>query len=131
MAEGRRRRVLRRGSIPLFLHGLVEYGEGVLTIVAPFLFNYSDSTGATLLSILIGAFVLVLAVVTDSRAGISRTLPLPAHVVLDYVLVVAYVSFPFVFGFSDVGAALAYFLVVGVAHLLLTVTTRFRPRERA
>jgi hypothetical protein len=126
-----RREAGRRRTIPLALHGLFEYGEGVLTIVAPFLFGYSDSTGATLLSVVIGAAVLVLAVVTVSPAGISRTLPLASHVVLDYVLVVFYLSFPFIFSFSDNDTALAYFLIVGVAHLLMTVSTRFRKAEQA
>jgi SPW repeat len=120
-----------RRTIPLALHGVIEYGEGVLTILAPFLFGYSESTDATLLSVLIGAAVLVLAVVTVSPAGISRSLPLASHVVLDYVLVAIYLSFPFIFGFSDNSEALAYFLIVGVAHLLMTVSTRFRKPERA
>jgi SPW repeat len=119
----------RRRTIPLALHGLIEYGEGVLTIIAPFLFGF-DSNGATVLAIVIGAAVLVLAVVTVAPTGLSRTLPLASHVVLDYVLVVVWVSFPFIFGFSDDGNALAYFLIVGVTHLLMTVSTRFRKAEQ-
>ena len=130
VAEREKRSVLRRGSVPLFAHGVAEYGEGLLTILAPFLFGYDGSTGATLLSIVIGASVLVLAVVTDTRTGISRTLPLAAHVVLDYVLVVVYLASPFIFGFSDVNRALGFFLVIGIAHLLMTVTTRFRQHDR-
>lgn len=118
----------RRRSVPLVLHGLVEYGEGILTIIAPFVFSF-DSNGATVLAILIGAAVLVLAVVTVAPTGLSRTLPLASHIVLDYVLVAVWISFPFIFGFSDDGAALAYFLIVGVAHLLMTVSTRYRKVE--
>jgi hypothetical protein len=120
--------MLRRGSVPLLAHGLAEYGEGVLLIAAPFLFSF-DTDGATVVSVLLGAAVLVLAVVTQASTGIVRSLPIASHVVLDYVLVLFLIAFPFVFGFSDDGAALAFFLVLGVAHLLMSVATRFGGRE--
>jgi hypothetical protein len=42
------------------------------------------------------------------------------------------IASPFVFGFSDDGTATAFFIVLGVAHLLITIATRFvnEPRER-
>ena len=129
MARKDKRETGGRRTIPLALHGLIEYGEGILTIIAPFLFGF-DSNGATVLAIAIGAAVLVLAVVTVAPTGLSRTLPLASHVVLDYVLVAVWISFPFILGFSDDGTALAYFLVVGVAHLLMTVSTRFHKPEQ-
>jgi hypothetical protein len=117
------------GRIPLTVHGLLEYGIGVLSILAPFLFGFNDQTAPTLVSVLLGAAVLVMAVLTDAPTGVSRTLPMPSHQVLDYVLVLVFIASPFVFGFSDRGAALAYFLAVGVGHLLVTVNTRFRVSE--
>lgn len=124
MARKDRADARRRRTVPLALHGLIEYGEGILTIIAPFLFNF-DSNGATVLAIAIGAGVLVLAVITVSPTGISPSLPLASHVVLDYVLVAIWISFPFIFGFADDENALAYFLIIGIIHLLMTVSTRF------
>jgi hypothetical protein len=121
----RDRRFLRRGSIPLFVHGLVEYGAGVLSIAAPFLFNF-DSDGATVISALLGAGILVLAVMTASPTGVVRSLPIESHIVLDYVLSLFVLVSPFVFSFTDDGAATAYFLILGVGYLLMTVTTRYR-----
>jgi hypothetical protein len=114
------------GRVSLTVHGLVEYGVGVLSVLAPFLFNYNDDSAATLVSVLVGAGILVVAVMTDAPTGISRTLPLASHIVLDYVLVGIFIAAPFVFGFTDVDSALAYFLVVGILFLLMTVNTRFR-----
>jgi hypothetical protein len=123
----RDRRFLRRGSIPLFAHGIVEYCAGVLSIAAPFMFNF-DSDGATVISALLGAGILVLAVTTASPTGIVRSLPIESHIVLDYVLSLFVIICPFVFGFTDDGAATAYFLILGVGYLLMTVTTRYRKR---
>lgn len=122
----RDRRRVRRGSVSLSLHVLFEYGVGVLTIVAPFLFSF-DSTAAKLVSVLVGVGVLVLAVVTDAPTGIARSLPVASHVVLDYVLALFLIVAPFVFGFSDDDdAATAYFIVLGVGYVLLAVLTRYR-----
>jgi hypothetical protein len=119
------RRFLRRGSVPLAVHGVVEYAIGVLSIAAPFLFNF-DSDGATVISALLGAGILVLAVVTASPTGIVRSLPIASHVVLDYVLSLFLIVSPFLFSFTEDGAATAYFLILGVGFLLISVATRYR-----
>ena len=122
----RDRRRVRRGSVSLSLHVLIEYGVGVLTIVAPFLFSF-DSTSAKVVSVLVGAGILVLAVVTDAPTGIARSLPVASHVVLDYVVALLLIVAPFVFGFSDDDdAATAYFILIGVAYIMLSVLTRYR-----
>ena len=79
------RRRVQRNSVPLAVHVLIEYGVGVLTIVSPFLFSFDDDA-AKIVAVLIGAGILVLAVVTDAPTGIARTLPAASHVVLDYVI---------------------------------------------
>jgi hypothetical protein len=122
----RDRRRVRRGSVTLSMHVLIEYGVAVLTILSPFLFSF-DSTAAKLLAVLVGVGILVLAVVTDAPTGIARTLPVASHVVIDYVLALFVIVAPFVFGFSndDTGAT-AYFIVIGVGYVLLAVLTRYR-----
>ena len=128
MAEREKRRVMRRNAIPLAVHGLIEYGLGVLFILAPFLFSF-DTDAPTVLSALLGAAILVMAVLTDAPTGLSRTLPLASHIVLDYVISVFLIASPFLFGFSDDDPALAFFLVTGVGYLLMTVGTRYRKQD--
>ena len=120
----RQDRRLRRGSVPLFAHGLVEYGVGALSIVAPFLFSF-DSDIAQAVSILLGGGLIVLAFVTASPTGVSRNLPIASHVVLDYVVSLFMIVSPFIFGFTDEFAATAYFIVVGLGFLLLTIATKY------
>jgi hypothetical protein len=121
----RQDRRLRRNSVPLFVHGLAEYGAGALSIVAPFLFSF-DSDTARVVSILLGAGLVVLGFVTEAPTGVSRNLPIASHVVLDYVASLVWIVSPFVFGFTDDGPATAYFIVIGVAFLLLTIATRYQ-----
>lgn len=123
------RRRVRRGSVPLAVHVVVEYGVGVLTILSPFLFSYEDDA-AKVLAVLIGAGIVVLAVVTDAPTGLARTLPAESHVVLDYVIGLLLIVLPFVFGFAgDDGAATAYFIALGVGYVVLAVLTRYREQQ--
>jgi len=123
-AARRRARFLRRGSVPLFAHGLLEYGIGILAIAAPFLFSF-DHNGAIALSVLMGAAILVLGGLTDGPTGIVRNLPVASHVVLDVVVGVVLVVAPFVFGFTEDAAATAFMVLLGLAFLVLTFTTRY------
>ena len=50
---------------------------------------------------------------------------------LDLVLAVFLIAAPFLFSFSDEGVATAFFIVLGVVHLLLTIGTRFLPDRAA
>jgi uncharacterized membrane protein HdeD (DUF308 family) len=123
-AATRRPRFLRRGSVPLFVHGLLEYGIGIFAIAAPFLFSF-DHNGAIALSVLIGAAILVLGGLTDATTGVVRTLPVASHVVLDVVVGVVLVVAPFVFGFTEDTAATAFMVLLGLGFLLLTFLTRY------
>lgn len=116
--------MLREGPIPLVAHGAIEYVVGLLFIAAPFLFAY-DSSAATGLSVGIGVVVLVLAALTRGPTGLVSQIPVGVHVTLDFILAVFLVAAPFLFGFSGEPAPRNTFLVLGVAHLLLTIGTRF------
>ena len=116
--------MLHRGFLPFVLHGLIEYAAGIFLIVAPFLFGYEDglATGA---SIVLGVAILGVAAATDSPAGLNRTIPVKAHVALDLVVVALLIASPFLLGFSDEDTPTAVFIGLGVAHLLITISTRF------
>jgi hypothetical protein len=125
--------MFKQGPVPAFVHGIVEYAAGVLLIVAPFLFGF-DSDAATAAAIVVGVLVLILAASTAMSTGLIKSIPVQAHVMLDYIIAIALIAAPFVLGFSDDGNATAFFITLGIVHLLLTIATRFirdeRPRRR-
>ncbi|HXH88510.1 MAG TPA: SPW repeat protein [Gaiellaceae bacterium] len=122
--------MLRQGPIPLFVHGVIEYAAGILFVVAPWLLDF-DSGTARAVSIVIGIVILVIAAATDAPTGLSRTIPIKGHVVLDFVLAIALIAAPFLFGFSDETNPTALFVTLGIVHLLLTIATRFLPHASA
>jgi hypothetical protein len=126
--------MLRQGPVPVFLHGVLEYAAGILLIAAPFLFAFDEDT-ATAVSIVAGVLLLVLTASTAIPTGMTKSIPIPAHVIADYLLAGLLIASPFLFGFDGDGTATAFFIVLGVVHLLVTIGTRFladeRPRRRA
>jgi hypothetical protein len=116
--------MLRQGPIPAFIHGIIEYVAAALLIAAPFLLSF-DSDAAVAVSIVVGVVVLCVTASTDGPTSLVNSLPIGAHVVLDYVLAAFLIATPFIFSFTDDGTATAFFIVLGVLHLLITIGTRF------
>ena len=112
------------------MHGIVEYLAAILFIAAPFLFDF-DEDAATAVSLIVGVLILIIAASTAlaDRADHTRS-RCQAHVMLDYVLAIFLIAAPFVLGFDDDGTAAAFFIVLGVLHLLLDDRDALRPRSR-
>ena len=116
--------MLRQGPVPPALHGLLEYVAGFLLIAAPFLLDF-DAGAAVGTSIAVGVVVLLVAGTAALPTGIIKQVPVSAHLVIDFVLVAVLIAAPFLFGFSDEGGPTAFFVALGVVHLLMTIATRF------
>jgi hypothetical protein len=121
--------MFKNGPIPPFVHGVVDYGFAALLIASSFLFGFEDDT-ATRLSVALGVLVLIIAACTAWTAGIIKSIPVAAHVMIDLLTALFLIAAPFLFGFDDDGAATAFFIVAGVADLLLTIATRFVREDR-
>ena len=121
--------MLRQGPISRFLHGVIEYAAGVLLIASSFIFAFEDGA-ATAVSIVAGIVALIIAASTEGPSSLVNSIPIAVHVLLDYSLAAILIAAPFLFGFTDESAPTAFFIVLGVAHLLITIGTRFRtPKE--
>ncbi|NYM68933.1 hypothetical protein GPV54_24790, partial [Salmonella enterica subsp. enterica serovar Typhimurium] len=77
--------MFKRGPIPPFVHGVLDYLLAALLIAAPFLFAF-DSDAATAVSLVAGLAVLVLGAFTAWTTGIVKSIPPVAHAMLDYAL---------------------------------------------
>lgn len=122
--------MLRDGPIPVSLHGAIEYAAGILFIVAPLLLDYESGT-ATGVSVAVGILILVIAAISVLPTGLIPRITVSVHVTLDFVLAAFLIAAPFVLSFSDEVAPTAFFVAVGIAHLLLTIGTRFKPSHDA
>jgi hypothetical protein len=117
--------MLRQGPIPRLVHGAIEYAAAVLLIAAPFLFGFKGGA-AVAVSVIAGVVVLVIAASTEGASSLVDSIPIAVHVLLDYAIAAVLVASPFLFAFTDESAPTAFFIVLGVAHVLITIGTRFR-----
>jgi hypothetical protein len=122
--------VLRQGPIPAFIHGVIEYLAAAVFIGAPFVLKF-DSGTAKAVSIVIGIIILVITAASDLPTGLAKTIPVPIHATIDFVLGVVLVAAPFLFRFTSDSKATAFFIVLGIFHLLVTIATRFLPPRAA
>jgi hypothetical protein len=112
--------------LPWVLHEAIEYVAGVFFILAPFLFEFQQSSA---FPVFIGVGVLILAVALLSKgpAGVLDLLPTAVHAGLDYLLAFFLLLAPFIFRFSQPAVTISIFL--GLAHLIITLITRFPDPE--
>lgn len=116
--------------VPWIVHSAVEYAAAVLLLAAPFLFGFGSDT-AKWTSIALGIVVLLVAVISRSPLGLTKSLAVSAHATLDYVLAVVLVLVPFILGFAGDTAAVTFFVLLGVAHAALSLLTAFPHRTPA
>jgi hypothetical protein len=110
--------------LPWPIHAAIEYLAGLFFILAPFLFGFRDESAFPLF-VGIGVVILAVAVLSRGPGGIAPVLPTQVHAALDYLLAFFLILAPFIFGFSDVDEALYISIFLGVAHLVITLITRF------
>jgi len=117
-------KLMTRGIIPPFVHGLLDYPLAAVLIVLPLVLHFDDSA-AKWIAFGIGIAAAVLAVGTAWSTGIVRIIPPLLHGYADIGATVALIVLPFIVGFSSHTTALVFYLVVGVGGLLATLATRF------
>jgi hypothetical protein len=121
--------MLREGPIPAAVHGAWEYSVALLFVAAPFLFGFDGGTTIAVCMIS-GLILLAFTAASDLPTGLVKQIKSPIHATVDLVLALALVAAPFFFGFrTRESGALALFIVVGIAHLLITIGTRFPIRS--
>jgi hypothetical protein len=117
--------MLRQGPISLTLHAMLEPVIAALLIASPFLFGFSDDGAPTAVAIVLGVAVLVVGMSTRWRLSLVKAIPISVHLTIDLIVAALLIASPFLFGFSDDSAPTAFFLVMGVAALLVVLATRW------
>ena len=120
--------MLSEGPIPRFVHGLIEYVAAAALVAAPFVLSF-DAGAATAASLIAGVLVLIVVACSEGPTSLVNQIPMPVHFTLDWLLALALIALPFVAAFSDETNPTVFFLALGVFHLLVTIGTRFRPRD--
>jgi hypothetical protein len=117
--------------IPTRIHGLTDYAMGILLIISPWLFGFADETTAgTWIAVIAGVAILGLNAMTDHEVGLSRSVPMRTHLMMDAALGIVLIISPWVFGFADEGTnAWLPFVLFGLGELGAAALTDTEPTE--
>lgn len=100
------------------IHAYLDYPVALALIGLPFLLGLGAVNPlAFTLSVVTGVAALILTLLTDHQTGVIRILPYSFHLVVDFIVGVAFVVAPFLLGFS--GLEFWYYILNGAAVLLV------------
>jgi len=117
--------------IPTRFHAPLDYIVGAVLIAAPWIFGFSDIGAATAVSIVLGAGLIAYSLVTNYELGVWKVAPMALHNLIDIIAGAVLAASPWLFGYADEGAEVWLpFVVIGVAAILLGLTTKQAPGYR-
>ena len=118
--------------LPTSVHGVLDYIVGIALIAAPWIFQFAYVGGAAvIIPIVLGIALIVYSLVTRYEWGIPgiKFLPMPYHLVIDFVAAVFLAASPWIFGFASrpLNVWLPH-LVVGIAVIVVVLVSQTHPR---
>jgi hypothetical protein len=122
---------MRNGPIPLNAHAAIEPLIGLLLILAPWIFSFSDVSDAKTVSIVLGALVIVGGLLTRWRYSVVKLIPLRAHFIWDFIIGAVLIASPFLFNFDDNDNATWFMIILGIAEIGAALATRWEPDPEA
>jgi hypothetical protein len=117
--------------VPTRVHGIFDYIGGIGLIASPFIFGFYSMGGiAVILPIVLGTGLILYSLLTNYERGIPglRFIPMPAHLIFDFVAAALLAVAPFLFSYSNQGLNVWLPQVIaGVAVILLVIVSQTRP----
>ena len=111
--------------IPTKFHAPLDYIVGVALIAAPWIFQFSDVTAATVVSVVLGIGLIAYSLFTNYELGVWKVAPMAVHNLFDIVAGAFLAASPWIFDFADESAYVwVPLVVVGLAAVFLGLTTK-------
>jgi hypothetical protein len=104
-------------------HGYIDYVFVILLMLAPLPFRLSGTSA--LLCYLIAGTHLVVSLLTDYPLAISKRIPFHVHGAIEFSLGVGLFAAPWLFGFSHASIARNFFVISGLALIVVFLTTNY------
>ena len=117
--------------IPTRIHGFLDYGMGLLLILAPWIFGFADGGPETWVPVILGIGAIGYSLFTDYELGMVRVLPMATHLMLDIASGAVLAVSPWVLGFADdiwVPHVILGILEMGAGLMTRTTPERLRAR---
>ena len=106
------------------VHGLIDYISVVALLVGPLAAGVDGIARGDLATIAGSLFTV--ALFTKYPLGVFRTIPFPAHGIIDVLFGMLLIAAPWIRGYADVHPARNFFLGMGAFGLFVVLLTDFR-----
>ncbi len=120
--------------VPTRVHGVFDYIGGIALILAPFVFGFFSVGGiAVILPMVLGVGLLVYSLLTRYELGIPaiKFIPMPLHLIFDFVAAALLAASPFLFGFyHNAPNVWLPHLIVGLVVIVLVLVSQTQPRRQ-
>lgn len=114
--------------LPTRIHGMLDYGMGLLLIAAPYLFGFANGGIEQWLPMLLGASVIAYSLLTDYEFSAFRFIPMPVHLGLDFGGGLLLAASPWLFGFSE--TVYLPHLTFGLIEMGTALLTKTKPSRQ-
>ena len=109
---------------PTKFHAPLDYIVGAALIAAPWIFQFSEHTAATIVPIVLGIGLIAYSLFTNYELGVWKVAPMAVHNLIDIAAGTVLAASPWIFGFADEAANVwVPHLIVGIAAIFLGLTT--------
>lgn len=120
--------------VPTRVHGVFDYIGGIGLILAPFVFGFFSVGGiAVILPMVLGVGLLVYSLLTRYELGIPavKFIPMPYHLIFDFVAAALLAASPFLFGFyHNTPNVWLPHLISGLVVIVLVLVSQTQPRRQ-
>src|ERR1043165_6884338 len=110
------------------VHGVLDYAVAAVFLNAPMVFGFQHTVASRVAYWLTGIHLLLTAC-TNFPLGPFRWIPFKIHGVIELVAGVFVLVAPWIFGFGDQRAARNFFVVMGIAVLIVVAFSDYIVRE--
>jgi hypothetical protein len=110
-------------------HGIMDYLVGMLLIAAPFILDFDRGGAETWVPIIVGAVIILQALMTNFEVGMFRMLSMNMHLNMDYLIGIFLAASPWIFNFDEY--VYLPHLIVGILIVLEAMMTSVVPEHGA
>lgn len=111
--------------IPTKFHAPLDYIVGAALIAAPWIFQFSQHTAATVVPIVLGIGLIAYSLFTNYELGVWKVTPMAVHNLFDVGAGAVLAASPWIFGFADQSVNVwVPHVIVGLAAVFLGLTTK-------
>jgi hypothetical protein len=111
------------------VHGVLDYLVGAALIGIPWLLGFTIESPETWVPVALGGSTLFYSLLTNYEPGLIKLLPMPVHLIIDFLSGVLLAASPWLFEFA--GHLYIPHVAFGAAEIIITLLTRTVPGKKS